>query len=89
MPVIPEPLGGALTTLLIGLLLGLDRERAQKGHPVVFAGIRTFPLLALCGYLGALGAQHGFPLLLPVVLLVLVALGVVLGVMTLAMAAVR
>jgi uncharacterized membrane protein (DUF4010 family) len=76
MPEIPQPLGGALTALLIGLLLGLDRERAQRGHAVVFAGIRTFPLLALCGYLGALGAQYGFPLLLPVVLLGLVALGV-------------
>jgi len=46
MPEIPAPLGGALTALLIGLLLGLDRERAQKGHAVVFAGIRTFPLFA-------------------------------------------
>jgi uncharacterized membrane protein (DUF4010 family) len=64
-------LGGALTAILIGLLLGLDRERAQRDRPVpvVFAGIRTFPLVALCGYLGALGAEHGFPLLLPVVLL--------------------
>ena len=76
MPEIPPSLGGALTALLIGLLLGLDRERAQRDHPVVFAGIRTFPLVALCGYLGALGAQHGLPHLLPVVLLGVVALGV-------------
>jgi uncharacterized membrane protein (DUF4010 family) len=76
MPEIPSPLGGALTALLIGLLIGLDRERAQRGHPVVFAGIRTFPLLALCGYLGALGAEHGLPFLLPAVLLGVVALGV-------------
>jgi len=76
MPEIPPPLGGALTALLIGLLLGLDRERAQRGHPVVFAGIRTFPLVALCGYLAALGQQHGFPHPLPVVLLGVVALGV-------------
>jgi uncharacterized membrane protein (DUF4010 family) len=76
MPEIPLPLGGALTALLIGLLLGLDRERAQRGHPIVFAGIRTFPLVALCGYLAALGGPHGFPLVLPVVLLGLVALGV-------------
>ena len=77
MPEIPPPLGGALTALLIGLLLGLDRERAQRGHPIVFAGIRTFPLVALCGYLAALGQQHGFPHALPVVLLGLMALGAV------------
>jgi uncharacterized membrane protein (DUF4010 family) len=76
MPEIPPPLQGALTALLIGLLLGLDRERAQRGHAVVFAGIRTFPLVALCGYLGALGAQYGLPHLLAVVLLGVVALGV-------------
>jgi uncharacterized membrane protein (DUF4010 family) len=60
----------------MGLLLGLDRERAQRGHAVVFAGIRTFPLVALCGYLGAVGGAHGLPLLLPAVLVGLVALGV-------------
>lgn len=76
MPEIPSSLGGALTALLIGLLIGLDRERAQRGHPVVFAGIRTFPLVALCGYLGALGGQHGLPSLLVVVLFGIVALGV-------------
>jgi uncharacterized membrane protein (DUF4010 family) len=76
MPGIGEPLGGALAALLIGLLLGLDRERAQRGQVVVFAGIRTFPLVALCGYLGALGGQNGLPLLLPAVLLGLVALAV-------------
>jgi uncharacterized membrane protein (DUF4010 family) len=76
MPGIEEPLGGALVALLIGLLLGLDRERAERGHAVVFAGIRTFPLVALCGYLGALGGLNGLPLLLPAVLLGLVALGV-------------
>ena len=47
MPGIDEPLGGALKALLIGLLLGLDRERAQRGQAVVFAGIRTFTLVAL------------------------------------------
>jgi uncharacterized membrane protein (DUF4010 family) len=77
MPEIPPPLGGALTALLIGLLLGLDRERAQRGHPIVFAGIRTFPLVALCGYLAALGQQHGFPHALPMVLLGIMALGAV------------
>lgn len=42
--------------LAIGLLIGLQRERA-KGAP---AGIRTFALIALSGYLiGLLGIAHG------------------------------
>src|SRR5689334_3459958 len=39
-----------LVALLVGLLIGLDRERAEdrKQHKL-FAGIRTFPLIALTG----------------------------------------
>ena len=39
-----------LVALLAGLLVGLDRERAEerKGHEI-FGGIRTFPLVALAG----------------------------------------
>src|SRR5574340_207749 len=35
---------------LVGFLIGLDRERAEtrKAHPL-FAGVRTFPLIALAG----------------------------------------
>ena len=46
-----------LVALLIGTLIGLDRERAEvrKERPL-FAGIRTFPLIALAG---------AVPLLLP------------------------
>ncbi|HEY3176882.1 MAG TPA: MgtC/SapB family protein, partial [Candidatus Polarisedimenticolia bacterium] len=43
------PLGGAFVSLLLGLLLGLERERAKKAQPL-FAGIRTLPLIALCGF---------------------------------------
>src|SRR5512144_161008 len=55
-------LGGAL---LIGLLIGLDRERAEvrKHHPV-FAGIRTFPLIALAGAVGALLIETTGPVVL-------------------------
>ncbi len=36
--------------LLVGLLIGLDRERAElRKAREVFAGIRTFPLIALAG----------------------------------------
>ena len=39
-----------LVALLVGFLIGLDRERAEarKTHKV-FAGVRTFPLIALAG----------------------------------------
>ena len=39
-----KDLKGLLVALLVGLLIGLDRERAEvrKGHPL-FAGVRTFP----------------------------------------------
>jgi len=39
-----------LVALLVGLLIGLDRERAEvrKAHGE-FAGVRTFPLIALAG----------------------------------------
>ena len=53
-----ETFQGAAIALLIGLLLGLERERSQKQQQErLFAGIRTFPLLSLCGYLAALGSR--------------------------------
>ena len=46
-----------LAALLIGLVIGLDRERAEKRQAQPqFAGVRTFPLIALAGAL---------PMLLP------------------------
>jgi uncharacterized membrane protein YhiD involved in acid resistance len=39
-----------LTSLAIGLLIGLERERS----PAARAGLRTFSLVALAGTLGAL-----------------------------------
>jgi uncharacterized membrane protein (DUF4010 family) len=44
---------GAVTAVLIGLLLGLERERSHDSKQELFAGIRTFPLLTLGGYLAA------------------------------------
>jgi len=43
-------LEGLLVALLVGFLVGLDRERAEarKGREA-FAGVRTFPLVALAG----------------------------------------
>lgn len=43
-------LARVLVAILIGFLIGLDRERLElrEGHSV-FAGVRTFPLIALAG----------------------------------------
>jgi uncharacterized membrane protein (DUF4010 family) len=68
------PLGGAFVSLLLGLLLGLERERAKKAQPL-FAGIRTLPLIALCGFFAATAAEKGMPLALPALLLTVGAFG--------------
>jgi uncharacterized membrane protein (DUF4010 family) len=73
---IETPLGGAMAALLIGLLFGLERQRSQQKEEELFAGIRTFPILALTGYAAAAVGQKGFPLLLPAALLVVGALAV-------------
>jgi uncharacterized membrane protein (DUF4010 family) len=52
------PLTGSVTAVLIGLLLGLERERAHRNEPELFAGIRTFPVLTLGGYLAATTGNH-------------------------------
>ena len=44
---------GAIS-LLVGALVGIERERSQENHQLLFAGIRTFPLIALLGFLAAL-----------------------------------
>ena len=69
------PLGGAFVSLLLGLLLGLERQHSKRGQ--AFAGIRTFPLFALCGFFGGLAAQNGAPLALPAILLAVGAFGLV------------
>lgn len=66
---IHTPIGGALVTLFIGLLLGLERERSQGKAEGLFAGIRTFPLLTLSGYIAGFAADHGAALVLPATLL--------------------
>ena len=73
---IDTPLGGALVALAIGLLLGLERERSQRPDERLFAGIRTFPLLVLSGYLSGLASRQGLPLVLPALLLAVAGLAV-------------
>lgn len=58
-------LEGLLVAMLLGFLIGLDRERAEvrKGREV-FAGVRTFPLIALAGAVPVLLLDIAGPALL-------------------------
>ena len=62
--------------LLMGLLIGVEREHAHKDLPW-FAGIRTFPLITLFGFLCALAAQAGEKWMLPAGLMGVSAVAVV------------
>ncbi len=67
-----------LVALLIGILIGLDRERAEvRKARQIFAGVRTFPLVALAGAIPMLLLQQAGPLLLAVTLLAIAAIAVV------------
>lgn len=56
---------GAIS-LLVGALVGIERERSQDDHQKLFAGIRTFPLIALFGFLSGLLGSAVAPWLLAV-----------------------
>lgn len=47
----------AAISLLIGVLVGLERERSHPEAEKLFAGIRTFPLIGLFGFLASLLAS--------------------------------
>src|SRR5258705_9464776 len=48
-----------LVALLVGFLIGLERERTDSlRQPHLFAGVRTFSLLALAGAVPALMLEH-------------------------------
>jgi uncharacterized membrane protein (DUF4010 family) len=66
---------GAVVSIAIGLLLGLERERSRAPDEPLFAGIRTFPLLVLAGFAAAQFPQS--PFLLPATVLAVGALSVV------------
>lgn len=69
-PELAAPVEAFATTLGIGLLIGMERERRQDSA----AGLRTFSLVAMLGCLFAmLGEKSGAPWLLAVGLAVLVA----------------
>jgi len=67
-----------LVALMIGVLIGLDRERAEvRKARQMFAGVRTFPLVALAGAIPVLLVDRVGPLLLAVSLLAIAAVAVV------------
>ncbi len=67
-----------LVAVLVGILIGLDRERAEvRKARQIFAGVRTFPLVALCGAVPALLVEQMGPLLAAVSLLAIAAIAVV------------
>jgi uncharacterized membrane protein (DUF4010 family) len=61
-------LRGLLIATGVGLIVGLEREfntKLEKGH---MAGLRTFPLLAILGFVAAYLSIHYLAVLLPVAL---------------------
>jgi len=67
-----------LVALMIGILIGLDRERAEvRKARQIFAGVRTFPLVALAGAIPVLLIDRVGPLLLAMSLLAIAAIAVV------------
>jgi uncharacterized membrane protein (DUF4010 family) len=49
--------------MLVGLLVGAEREYSHTEKEQLFAGVRTFPIISLLGFVGALlGALSGSPL---------------------------
>jgi uncharacterized membrane protein (DUF4010 family) len=69
-------------TLLMGLLIGLEREHSQKPDEALFAGVRTFPLITLVGFLSGLVARAGAGWVLPVALAGVCAISVAAYVIT-------
>lgn len=49
--------------MLVGLLVGAEREYSHSDKEQLFAGVRTFPIIALLGFVAALlGSLSGSPL---------------------------
>ena len=68
MPTYPQIAWHGAMALLIGLLIGVEREHSQRADEPLFAGVRTFPIIVLSGYLSGLLTQAGFTWVLPVAL---------------------
>jgi len=62
--------------LLVGLLIGIEREHSGAEAEPHFAGIRTFTVITLLGVVAGFLARAGYPAVLAVALLGVVALAV-------------
>ncbi len=68
MPTFVQIAYNGAMVLLMGMLIGLERQHSQKAEEPLFAGVRSFPVIILTGYLSGLIARAGFPWMLPVAL---------------------
>jgi uncharacterized membrane protein (DUF4010 family) len=68
MPTYTQIVWDGAMAMLIGLLIGLERQHSQKADEPLFAGFRTFPVITLTGFLAGLVAKVGFPWVLAVAL---------------------
>ena len=68
MPSYPQIAWQGAMALLMGLLIGLERQHSQRSDEPLFAGVRTFPIIVLTGYLCGLLTKAGFAWVLPVAL---------------------
>lgn len=64
---LPPFFQGLLVALGIGLILGFEREHQQRTDPHHFAGLRTFPILTVVGFVTGMVSNPAFPWLLPAV----------------------
>ncbi|MGZ3773612.1 MAG: MgtC/SapB family protein [Pseudobdellovibrionaceae bacterium] len=67
---LPQSLGPIFITLILSFLIGLEREEHSLGGFYNFGGVRTFPIIGLCGYLLA-RLSEGQPSLLAIGVLIL------------------
>ncbi|MFO7446824.1 MAG: MgtC/SapB family protein [Ignavibacteriaceae bacterium] len=63
-----------LVAILIGLLIGMEREHSKPEGEKTFAGVRTFPLIAVLGFLAALVSEITSPVIYAVAALGLISL---------------
>lgn len=66
---LPPFFQGLLVSTGIGMIMGLEREHQQQGEVRHFAGMRTFPLLAIFGFIVGFLSDQYLPWLLPAVTL--------------------
>jgi len=62
--------------MLLGLLIGLEREYSRDEDETLVAGIRTFPLITLTGFLAGLAARNGYEWVPAIALLAVAAVAV-------------